>query len=467
MAAPAAQGGATARIVIENCAIATVDQDGSEHSRGHVVIAGNRIESVGAGPAPAGLGDVVRRVDGEGHLLTPGLVNTHHHFYQWITRGLAQDCNLFDWLVTLYPVWARIDEPMVHAAAQGSLAALALSGTTTAMDHHYVFPRGAGDLLGAEIRAAAEMGVRFSPTRGSMDRGISDGGLPPDFAVESTEAALAATEEAIDRWHDASFDSMLRIGVAPCSPFSVSTELLCEAAVLARAKGVRLHTHGSETVEEEKFCHELFGMGPTDYLESTGWLGEDVWMAHCVHMNDSDIAKFAETGTGVAHCPSSNARLAAGIARVPDMLAAGVPVGLGVDGTASNESGELGTELRNALLVNRLGEHREKALNARQALRLGTMGGARVLGREREIGSIEPGKLADLALWKLDGVLHSSIADPVAALVFGAAAPLTLLLTDGKPVVEHGRLVTVDEDAIARTTRAEAQRLARIAGLTD
>jgi cytosine/adenosine deaminase-related metal-dependent hydrolase len=466
MAASAAQGGATARIVIENCAIATVDQDDTEYARGHVVVAGNRVESVGAGPAPTGLDQVVRRIDADGHLLTPGLVNTHHHFYQWITRGLAQDCNLFDWLVTLYPVWARIDEPMVYAAAQGSLAALALSGVTTAMDHHYVFPRGTGDLLGAEIRAAAEMGVRFHPTRGSMDRGKSDGGLPPDFAVETTEDALTATEEAIDRWHDPSFDSMLRIGVAPCSPFSVSTELLREAAVLARARGVRLHTHGSETVEEEKFCHELFGMGPTDYLESTGWLGEDVWMAHCVHMNDSDIDKFAETGTGVAHCPSSNARLAAGIARVPDMLAAGVPVGLGVDGTASNESGELGTELRNALLINRLGAHREKALNARQALRLGTMGGARVLGREREIGSIEPGKLADLALWKLDGVLHSSIADPVAALVFGAAAPLTLLLTDGKPVVEHGRLVTVDEDAIARSTRAEAQRLARIAGLT-
>ncbi|MCQ4043137.1 8-oxoguanine deaminase [Streptantibioticus rubrisoli] len=466
MAASAAQGGATARIVIENCAIATVDQDDTEYARGHVVIAGNRIESVGAGPAPTGLDQVVRRIDADGHLLTPGLVNTHHHFYQWITRGLAQDCNLFDWLVTLYPVWARIDEAMVYAAAQGSLAALALSGVTTAMDHHYVFPRGTGDLLGAEIRAAAEMGVRFHPTRGSMDRGKSDGGLPPDFAVETTEDALTATEEAIDRWHDPSFDSMLRIGVAPCSPFSVSTELLREAAVLARARGVRLHTHGSETVEEEKFCHELFGMGPTDYLESTGWLGEDVWMAHCVHMNDSDIDKFAETGTGVAHCPSSNARLAAGIARVPDMLAAGVPVGLGVDGTASNESGELGTELRNALLINRLGAHREKALNARQALRLGTMGGARVLGREREIGSIEPGKLADLALWKLNGVLHSSIADPVAALVLGAAAPLTLLLTDGKPVVEHGRLVTVDEDAIARSTRAETQRLARIAGLT-
>ncbi|MDT0380379.1 8-oxoguanine deaminase [Streptomyces sp. DSM 42041] len=451
------------RLVIENCAIATVDADDTEYASGHLVIAGNVIESVGAGPAPEGLSGVVRRVDGTGHLATPGLVNTHHHFYQWITRGLAQDCNLFDWLVSLYPTWARIDEDMVHAAAQGSLAMMARGGVTTAMDHHYVFPRGSGDLLGAEIRAARDMGVRFTAARGSMDRGESDGGLPPDFAVETTEDALRATEEAVDRHHDSSFGSMLHIAVAPCSPFSVSTELLSRAAELARRKGVRLHTHGSETVEEEKFCHELFGKGPTDYLESTGWLGEDVWMAHCVHMNDSDVAAFARTGTGVAHCPSSNARLGAGIARVPDMLASGVPVGLGVDGTASNESGELHTELRNALLVNRLGAHREKALNARQALRLGTYGGAQVLGRTAEIGSLEAGKLADLVLWKVDGLGHSSIADPVAALVLGAAAPVTLSLIDGRPVVDQGRLTTVDEDAVARTTRDEARRLARIA----
>ncbi|MFV8132247.1 8-oxoguanine deaminase [Streptomyces syringium] len=462
MAASPAPDGATTRIVIENCAIATVDAHDTEYASGHVVVAGNRIESVGPGAAPEGLGDVVRRVDGTGHLLTPGLVNTHHHFYQWLTRGLAQDANLFDWLVALYPIWSRIDEEMVYAAARGSLAMMVRGGVTTAMDHHYVFPRGTGDLLGAEIRAARETGVRFSPTRGSMDRGKSAGGLPPDFAVETTEAALIATEEAIDTHHDASFDSMLRVGVAPCSPFSVSTDLLREAAVLARRKGVRLHTHGSETVEEEKFCKELFGMGPTDYFESTGWLGDDVWMAHCVHMNDDDIQAFARTGTGVAHCPSSNARLAAGTARIPEMRKAGVPVGLGVDGTASNESGELHTELRNALLVHRLAGG-EGALNVRQALRLGTHGGARVLGRAEEIGSLEAGKLADLVLWKLDGLGHSTIADPVAALVLGAAAPVTLSLINGRPVVEDGRLVTVDEDTIAREARREARRLACIA----
>ncbi|MFB7708021.1 8-oxoguanine deaminase [Streptomyces sp. NPDC056105] len=457
-----APSAAPSRIVIENAAIATVDADDTEYASGHVVVADNKIESIGAGQAPAGLENVVRRVDGTGHLVTPGLINTHHHFYQWITRGLATDHNLFNWLVALYPTWARIDEQMARVAAQGSLAMMARGGVTTAMDHHYVYPKGSGDLSGAIIGAASDMGVRFTLARGSMDRSEKDGGLPPDFAVETLEGALAATEETVGKHHDASFGAMTQVAVAPCSPFSVSTELMKQGAELARRLGVRLHTHGSETVEEEKFCHELFGMGPTDYFESTGWLGEDVWMAHCVHMNDSDIAAFARTGTGVAHCPSSNARLAAGIARVPDMLKAGVPVGLGVDGTASNESGELHTELRNALLINRLGAHREAALNARQALRLGTAGGARVLGRAAEIGSLEAGKLADLVLWKIDGIGHSSIADPVTAIVFGAAAPVTLSLVNGKPVVEDGRLLHADEDAIARDARTEAQRLARI-----
>ncbi len=451
----------TQRTVVENAHIATVDADGTELPRGHVVVAGNRIESVGPGPAPDGLTGVVRRLDATGMLLTPGLVNTHHHFYQWLTRGMAQDSNLFDWLTALYPLWARIDEDMTYAAALGSLGALATSGVTCAADHHYVFPRGGGDLFAAEVRAAAETGLRFHPARGSMDLGASAGGLPPDHAVEGTEEALRATAEAVDRWHDPSPDSMLRVAVAPCSPFSVSTGLLREAAVLARDRGVRLHTHGSETVEEAAFCRERFGLGPTDYLESTGWLGPDVWMAHCVHMADSDIAKFAATGTGVAHCPSSNARLAAGIARVTDMLAAGVPVGLGVDGTASNESGELGTELRNAVLVNRLGPHRENALTVRAALRLATMGGARVLGRDADLGSVEPGKLADLALWDLTGFRHACVADPVAALVLGAAAPVALLLVNGRPVVEDGHLTTVPEDRVARLTRTQAARLSQ------
>ncbi|WP_073951277.1 8-oxoguanine deaminase [Streptomyces kebangsaanensis] len=450
------------RILIENCSIATVDAHDTEYADGYLVLAGNRIEALGAGRAPEGLENVVRRIDASGHLATPGLVNTHHHFYQWITRGLATDRNLFDWLVALYPAWARIDEEMVDAAARGSLAMMARGGVTTAVDHHYVHPRGAGDLSGTIVRAARETGVRLTLARGSMDLGESDGGLPPDFAVESLDDALAATEATVAEHHDPAFDAMTQVAVAPCSPFSVTTDLLKQGAELARRLGVRLHTHGSETREEETFCHERFGMGPTDYFESTGWLGEDVWMAHCVHMNDSDIAAFARTRTGVAHCPSSNARLAAGIARVPDMLAAGVPVGLGVDGTASNESGELHTELRNALLINRLGPHRETALNARQALRLGTHGGAQVLGRADQIGSLEPGKLADLVLWRLDTLAHASIADPVAALVLGAAAPVTASFVGGRQIVGNGRLLHADEDTIARSTRAQAQRLARI-----
>ncbi|MFD8674596.1 8-oxoguanine deaminase [Streptomyces seoulensis] len=449
------------RIVIENCAIATVDADDTEYATGHLVLAGDRIESVGAGPAPEGLTGVTRRIDATGHLATPGLVNTHHHFYQWLTRGLATDHNLFDWLTALYPTWARIDEDMVSAGARGSLAMMARGGVTTAMDHHYVYPRGTGDLSGAIVRAARDTGVRFTLARGSMDRGESDGGLPPDFAVESLDEALAATEATVREHHDASFGALTQVAVAPCSPFSVSTELMKQGAELARRLGVRLHTHGSETVEEEKFCHELFGTGPTEYFESTGWLGEDVWMAHCVHMNDSDIAAFARTGTGVAHCPSSNARLAAGIARVPDLLRAGVPVGLGVDGTASNESGELHTELRNALLVARLGPHREAALTTRQALRLGTYGGAQVLGRAAEIGSLEPGKLADLVLWRMDTLAHASVADPVAALVLGAPAPVTASFVGGRQIVADGGLLHVDEDALARTTREQARRLAR------
>ena len=448
-------------LVIENCAIATVDGAGTEHAAGHLVVGGNRLLAVGPGPAPEHHRAAAARViDATGALATPGLVNTHHHFYQWLTRGLAQDANLFDWLVALYPVWSRIDEAMVGTAARASLAMMARGGVTTAFDHHYVFPAGAGDLLGAEIRAARELGVRFTAARGSMDLGESAGGLPPDFAVETTEAALAATEEAVATHHDPAFDAMLRIVVAPCSPFSVTTELMRESAALARRLGVRLHTHGSETVEEAAFCAERFGMGPTAYFEDTGWLGGDVWMAHCVHMTDADIAAFARTGTGVAHCPSSNARLAAGIARVPEMLAAGVPVGLGVDGTASNESGELHTELRNALLVNRLGPLRERALTARQALRLATAGGAEVLGRREEIGSLEPGKLADLVLWRLDGLGHSTIEDPVAALVLGPPAPVALSLVNGVPVVEDGVLRTADEAAIAAEARVQARRLA-------
>lgn len=444
--------------VIEGAYVATVDSVGHEHPRGHVVIDGTRIVAVGDGPAPEEFA-VATRIDGTGHLLTPGLINTHHHLYQWLTRGIAQDAILFDWLVALYPSWSRIDADLVRAGAAGAMAVLARSGCSTVADHHYVFPRGSGDIVGGIADAARELGLRLHATRGSMDLGASDGGLPPDFAVETTDAALQASADTVARYHDPAFDSMLRIAIAPCSPFSVTSTLLGESALLARQLGVRLHTHGSETVEEDAFCHERFGMGPTDYLESLGWLGDDVWMAHCVHLGDDDISKFAATGTGVAHCPSSNARLAAGIAPVPKLLSAGVSVGLGVDGAASNESGQLGTEIRNSLLMNRL-RWGADSISGRDVLRIATIGGAKVLGREAEIGSIEPGKLADLALWKIGGVEHAGIADPVAALALASLPPLTRLFVNGRVVVEDGNLTRVDEQAIARAAARAATELA-------
>jgi cytosine/adenosine deaminase-related metal-dependent hydrolase len=442
------------RIVIRDAAIATMDPDGTEFGSGHVVVENQVIAAAGPGPAP-GFRDGVpaEHIDGSGHLLTPGLVNTHHHFYQWLTRGLAQEASLFEWLTALYPVWGRIDEAMTYAAARASASSLLRSGCTTAADHHYIFPAGAGDLLGAEIRAA----------RGAMDLGQSAGGLPPDFAVEEADAALAAAKDAIDAYHDPSPGAMTRVGVAPCSPFSVTAHLMRGSAELARSHGVRLHTHGAETLQEEQFCAEKFGCSPAEYLDGLGWLAGDVWLAHCVHLDGSAIRRLGETGTGVAHCPSSNARLGSGIAPVPELLDANVPVGLGVDGTASNESGQLGTELRAAVLFARA-RRGATALTARQALRMATLGGARCLGRDGETGSIEPGKLADLALWRIDDAEHSTIADPVAALVLGALPPLTLLLVGGEPVVRDGHLTAADEDTVGRDAAAQARRLLAIAG---
>ncbi|CAD5995183.1 8-oxoguanine deaminase [Agreia sp. COWG] len=445
-----------ARTIIEGAYVATVDAAGSEYAEGHVVVEGSDIVAVGPGPAPEWAADVggpghpaVTRIDGRGHLLTPGLVNTHHHLYQWLTRGLAQDAILFDWLTALYPTWSKIDAEVVGAGALGGMAVAVRSGCSTMADHHYVFPRDSGDILGSIVHAAQQLGVRLSVTRGSMDLGASKGGLPPDFAVETTDAILVASDDAVRRFHDPSREAMTRIALAPCSPFSVTADLLRESATLARSLRVRLHTHGSETLEEEAFCLATFGKTPTQYLDDLGWLGDDVWMAHCVHLDDHAIARFAETGTGVAHCPSSNARLAAGIAPVPQLVAAGVPVGLGVDGSASNESGQLGAEIRMAVLMNRLRAGAD-GMSGRTGLYLATMGGARVLGRSAEIGSIEVGKLADLALWRVDGVEHAGIADPVAALTLGAQPPLARLLVNGETVVRDGELTRVREADVAR-----------------
>jgi cytosine/adenosine deaminase-related metal-dependent hydrolase len=460
----------TGPLVIDGAAIATVDSAGTEYASGHVVVDDGRIITVGGGPAPTVEG--ARVVDGSGCLLTPGLVNTHHHLYQWATRGYSQDSTLFEWLTELYPVWARITEPVVGAAAAAGLAWLAKSGCTTTTDHHYLFPHGAGDLLGSTVDAARRIGLRFHPCRGSMDLGRSRGGLPPDEVVEPIDAILDATRDAVERFHDPSPGAMVRIAVAPCSPFSVTGELLTESAVLARQLGLRLHTHLAETLDEEQYCRERHGCTPVEYLDKLGWLGSDVWLAHAVHLAPAEIARFGATRTGVAHCPSSNARLGAGIAPARALTDAGAPVGLGVDGAASQEAGRLVEEMRMALYAARVRPSYDdaarrrgevagpKTLSARQALAMATIGGARCLGRADEIGSLEPGKLADLALWRLDGLGHAGIEDPVCALVFGAAPPLELLTVGGSVVVERDELRTADEEALARDLRRASREVA-------
>jgi len=444
--------------VIENCAIATVDAAGTEHADGHIVIDDGRITAIGGGGGP----EAQTRIDGSGCLATPGLVNCHHHLYQWSTRGLFQQATLFEWLTGSYPIWAHVDEEIERAAARAGLAALTLSGCTTTMDHHYVFPHNAGDLLAVEIEAARDLHVRFHATRGSMDLGKSQGGLPPDVITEDRDEILQASADAIDRHHDTSPDAMTRIALAPCSPFSSTQELMHETAEFARKRGVRLHTHMAETKDEEEFCLELFGVRPVEYLEQLGWLGDDVWLAHCVHLDEREVRRFGETATGVAHCPSSNARLGAGIAPVAALTAAGAPVGLGVDGPASNEAGELAGELREALLVARL-HGGPQALTVREALALGTIHGARCLGREDEIGSLEPGKLADVALWELEDLDHAGIKDPVAALVLGPRPRVKHLLVGGRTVVDGGRLTTADEETIARELAAASRRIQEVA----
>ncbi|HET9140202.1 8-oxoguanine deaminase [Actinophytocola sp.] len=447
------------RTVIEGATVFPVDRANSEYGTGHVVINHGVIEAVGEGSAPD-LGPVDERIDGRGCLATPGLVNTHHHLYQWATRGLAQQSDLFNWLVTLYPIWAGLDEEITEAAATAGLVRLAETGATTVADHHYVFPQGAGDPFTAVVSAAHQVGVRLHAVRGSMDRGQSHGGLPPDSIVESLDDALHGTEAAIDRYHDPEPGSMVRVAVGPCSPFSVSQELMKEAADLARRKGVRLHTHLAETLDEERQCMAEFGCTPVEYAGRTGWLGEDVWLAHGIHLSDEAVGWIGNSGTGIAHCPTSNARLGAGIARVRDLIEAGAPVGLGVDGAASNEDGGLGGELRAATYLARLRGGPE-ALTARAAVWLGTMGGARCLGRQREIGSLEPGKQGDVVLWRLDGYEHAGIVDPVAALVFGPLPQVRLLLVGGKTVVEDGSIRTVSDVDTATALRRASSRLIR------
>jgi cytosine/adenosine deaminase-related metal-dependent hydrolase len=428
-------------ILIENCVtVATMDDAGTEIAGGSILMDGGVIRWVGKGTASIPPQDLegVQRIDGRGLVALPGLVNAHHHLYQVLTRTRAQEQGLFGWLTELYPVWATLDRAWVARAARIGLVELALSGCSTTTDHHYLFPAGTSGLLEAAIEAAELLGLRFHPCRGSMDLGASSGGLPPDSIVEDIDAILDDTDRVVRRFHDDSPGSMLRMAVGPCSPFSASDRLMRESAALARRLHVRLHTHIAETIDEESFCLEKFGKRPIGLLEDQGFLGDDVWLAHGVHLNSEDIQQLKKTRTGVASCPTSNGRLGSGIAPLPELLAAGVCVGFAVDGSASNDGGNMLAEVRQGMLMARARSGAD-ALSARQALRIATRGGAACLGRD-DIGSIEPGKRADIALFAVDDVAYEGASDPLAALVFCQPAPVRHLLVEGRRVVIDGRI---------------------------
>jgi cytosine/adenosine deaminase-related metal-dependent hydrolase len=421
--------------------LVTMDGRRREIRGGGLFAEGGRITAVGA---TSELPDSADRVlDLAGHVVVPGLVNTHHHMYQSLTRAVpaAQDVGLFGWLETLYPIWARMTPEMLRVSTLTAMAELVLSGCTTSSDHLYLFPNGCR--LEDSIQSAEEIGIRFHATRGSMSVGRSRGGLPPDSLVEEEEAILADTQRVIETHNDPSRLAMLRIAVAPCSPFSVSRDLMRESASLARSLGVSLHTHLAENDNDVAYSRERFGMTPAQYAEELGWVGPDVWHAHCVKLDDAGIELFARTGTGVAHCPCSNMRLGSGTAPVCRMIAKGVPVGLGVDGSASNDAGSMIGEARQAMLLQRVGLG-PSAMTARQALELATLGGARVLGRD-DIGALAPGMAADFAAFDLRGAgAAGSLHDPVAALVFCAQERSSCVVINGVVVVEGGNLGTVD-----------------------
>jgi cytosine/adenosine deaminase-related metal-dependent hydrolase len=440
-------------LLVRNAALmATFDGQRRELRDAGLFARDGLIEQVGpTGELPASADEVL---DLRGHILLPGLINTHHHFYQTLTRAVpaAQNANLFNWLKTLYPIWARMLPVDVRVSTQTALAELALSGCTTASDHLYIYPNGAR--LDDEIEAAREVGLRLQASRGSMSVGESAGGLPPDSVVEDEDAILAESRRLIETYHDAERGAMTQIVLAPCSPFSVSQDLMRETAALAREYGVHLHTHLAETQDEEQYTLEAFGMRPVALMESLDWIGDDVWFAHSVHVNDAEIEQYAHTGCGVAHCPSSNMRLASGIAPLLKMLAAGVNVGLGVDGSASNDSSHLLAEARQAMLLARLDtgqrgaslsdENAPPFMTARQVLELATIGGAAVLGRD-DIGSLEAGKCADFFAVNLEQLSYAgALHDPLAALVFCASVQADFTAVGGKLVVKEGQLTTLE-----------------------
>jgi len=430
-----------------------MDDHQREHPDGGLFVRDGIIEKVG--PSSTLPREADETLDLRGHLLAPGLVNTHHHFYQTLTRAIpaAQDANLFNWLKTLYPIWARMTPEHVFASTQTALAELALSGCTTASDHLYLFPN--GSRLDDEIDAAKDLGVRLHASRGSMSLGESQGGLPPDSVVDSEEAILKDSQRLIDRYHDPKSGAQVRIVLAPCSPFSVTGDLMRESALLAREHGVRLHTHLAETEDEEQFCLQKYGYRPVPYMEEVGWLGPDVWFAHAVWVSPAEIQAFAKHGCGVAHCPSSNMRLASGIAPIKEYREAGVKVGLGVDGSASNDGSHMLAEARQAMLLARVREGitgfslsndpNRKLMTAREALWLGTRGGAAVLGRD-DIGSFEAGKCADFFAVSTEHLEYAGAAhDPVSAVVFCQPRRVDYSAVGGRLIVKNGQLARTDE----------------------
>ena len=425
-----------------------------------VLLDGPRITYIGSADAGMAAG-ADETVDASGLLLYPGLVNTHHHLYQYFTRNLpgVQGLELFDWLTALYGIWARITCDTVRLSSLCGMAELMKYGCTTCFDHHYVFPAGAGDLIAAQFAAADTLGVRMHASRGSMSLSKKDGGLPPDSVVQTVDEILCDSERLIRTWHDASDYAMHRMVLAPCSPFSVTGELMRESAALARRYGVRLHTHLCETKDEERFTLEAFGMRPLDYMESVDFIGPDVFYAHGIHFNDGELKRLAETKTGVAHCPCSNMKLSSGVMRLPDMLRLGVPVGLAVDGSASNDCSNLMDEMRVSYLLHRL-TYGDAAPTGYELLKLATRGGARLLGRD-DIGCLAVGKAADLFAIRADR-MELVCADEDVKNLFGTVGyhlPADLVYINGKKTVENGRVLTVDEDALAARARAEVKRL--------
>jgi 8-oxoguanine deaminase len=425
--------------------LVTMDPDRREIPGGGLFIRDNVIEQVGPGHELPTEADAI--FDLRDHVVLPGLINTHHHLYQTLTRAVvaAQDANLFNWLKTLYPIWANLTGEGVYVSALVGMAELMLSGCTTSSDHLYIYPN--DSTIDDEIRAAQEIGLRFHAARGSMSLGESKGGLPPDRVVEEEDAILADCQRVIETYHDPEPHAMLRVVLAPCSPFSVTGDLMRESAAMAKQYGVTLHTHLAETLDEEEFCIAQFGKRPVAYMEELGWIGDNVWHAHCVHMSEREIALFGKTQTGVAHCPNSNMRLASGIAPVKALRAHNAPVGLGVDGSASNDGGHLLGEARQAMLLQRvLGD--PGGLSAREALEIATLGGAGVLRRD-DIGSLEPGKAADLIAVNVKRLEYAgALHDPVAATIFCAPIGVDWSMINGKVVVKEGRLATLEIEPI-------------------